>query len=357
MDRKRRNHSNGVGRQHNSKHSLFPFADSSTLRTAIEIKMTERPAFTIVLNHPAAESYARLIGERFPHVRAIVAPDSGRLEQYISEADALLAFRFPVEVFDRAKKLRWFQCTGAGVDSMVPIRDKVGHITVTNARGIHGDIIADYVMAGVTMLHWDFRRFLREQAEKQWNPRYLTPLSEKTLGVVGLGSIGATIARRAKSTGMKVVGSKRDTSVPVDGVDRLFASDALQELLPLCDFVVLAVPGTTATAGLLGAAEIASMRREAFLINIARGSVIEEAELIKALQAGEIAGAMLDVFEREPLPRDNPLWDMPNVIATPHVAGSPTNYTERVFSIFADNIERFLKGELLTNVVNLQRGY
>lgn len=320
--------------------------------------MTQSQPLTIVLNHPAAEAYARLIGERFPQVRAIVAPDASRLEQHIGEADALLAFRFPVEMYDKAKKLRWFQCTGAGVDSIFPIRDKVGHIAVTNARGIHGEIIADYVMAGATMLHWDFRRLLREQAERKWNPRYVAPLAEKTLGVVGLGSIGATIARRAKSAGMTVVGSKRDVSAPVEGVDRLFASNALKDLLPVCDFVVIAVPGTAETVGLIGSAEIACMRRDAFLINIARGNVIAEAELIKALKAETIAGAMLDVFEREPLPQDSPLWDMPNVIVTPHVAGSPSNYTERVFSaVLADNIERFLMGQTLKNVVDLGRGY
>lgn len=317
----------------------------------------EKSAFTIVLNHPAAESFAQLIGERFPQVRAIVAPDPDHLERYIEDADALLAFRFPVEVFDRAKKLRWFQCTGAGVDSVFPIRDRVGHITVTNARGIHGDVIADFVMAGVTMLHWDFRRFLREQAERKWNPRYVAPLADRTLGVVGLGSIGATIALRAKSAGMTVVGSKRDVSVPVEGVDRLFGSDALHDLLPLCDFVVLAVPATPDTVGLIGAAEIACMRPQAFLVNIARGNVVVETELVKALQTAAIAGAILDVFEREPLPQESPLWDMPNVIATPHVAGSPSNYTERVFSIFAENIERFLKGQALKNVVDLRRGY
>ncbi|WP_201841772.1 D-2-hydroxyacid dehydrogenase [Microvirga zambiensis] len=315
------------------------------------------PELTIVLNHPAAESYARLIGERFPQVRALVAPGTDRLEQYIEEADALLAFRFPVEVFDKAKRLRWFQCTGAGVDSLFPIRDRVGHITVTNARGIHGDVIADYVMAGVTMLHWDFRRFLREQADREWNPRFVAPLADKTLGVIGLGSIGATIARRAKSAGMTVVGSKRDVSAPVEGVDELFRSDALEDLLPLCDFVVLALPATPETVGLIGAAEIARIRSDAFLINIARGNIVVEAELIKALQTGAIAGAMLDVFEREPLPKDSPLWDMPNVIATPHVSGAPTNYTERMFPIFADNIERFLKGQALKNVVDLARGY
>lgn len=317
----------------------------------------KNPAVTVVLKEADAEKYARLIGERFPQVRAIMAPDPERLQRHIGEADVLLAPRFPAELFDQAKKLRWFQCTNAGVDSMMPIRDRAGHIAVTNARGIHGDVIADFVMAGVTMLHWDFRRFLREQAERKWNQRFAAPLAEKTLGVVGLGSIGATIARRAKSAGMTVVGSKRDVSVPVEGVDRLFASDELGDLLPLCDFVVLAVPATADTVRLIGAAEIARMRRDAFLVNIARGNVVVETELIKALQSRAIAGAMLDVFEREPLAHDSPLWDMPNVIATPHTSGSPTNYTERVFSMFAENMECFLKGEPLKNVADLKRGY
>ncbi|MGY4362934.1 phosphoglycerate dehydrogenase-like enzyme [Bradyrhizobium sp. i1.3.1] len=318
---------------------------------------SERPALTIVLNHPDAELYARLIADRFPQVCAIAAPNPEQLARCIDQADALLASRFPVVLLEQAKRMRWFQCTNAGVDSMMPIRERARHITVTNARGIHGDIIADYVMAGVTMLHWNFRKLLRDQAERSWDPHFVAPLAEKTLGVVGLGSIGATIARRAKSAGMTVVGSKQDTSAHVEGVDRLFASDALGELLPLCDFVVLALPATASTVGLIGAPEIARMRREAFLINIARGQVVVEAELIKALEEGAIAGALLDVFEREPLPPESPLWTMPNVIATPHVSGSPTNYAERVFLIFADNIERFLNGQALTNVVNLGRGY
>ncbi|MCP1838622.1 phosphoglycerate dehydrogenase-like enzyme [Bradyrhizobium sp. USDA 4524] len=317
----------------------------------------EGPRLTIVLNLRDAELYARLIADRFPQVRTIVAPRPEQLANCIKEADALLASSFPVDLLEQAKKMRWFQCTNAGVDSILPIRERVRHITVTNARGLHGEIIADFVMAGVTMLHWDFRKLLRDQAERKWSPRFVAPLAEKTLGVVGLGSIGGTIARRAKSAGMTVVGSKRDVSVPVDGVDRLFASDALEKLLPLCDFVVLAVPATATTMGLIGATEIARMRRDAFLINIARGQIVVEAELIKALEAGTIAGALLDVFEREPLPKESLLWDMPNVIATPHISGSPTNYTERLFSIFADNIERFLSGRALTNVVDLGRGY
>lgn len=312
---------------------------------------------TLLVHHPHADRYARLVGDRFPNVRTIVAPDRDTVEQHIDEADALLAFRFPIEAFDRARKLRWFQCTGAGVDSLLPIRDRLGDITVTNARGIHGELIADYVMAGVTMLHWDFRGLLREQAEKKWNPRQVSPLAESTLGVVGLGSIGTTVARRAKSAAMTVVGTRRDVSRPVDGVDEVFGSDQLARMLPRCDFVVLAVPATPETAGLIGAAELACMKPTAFLVNIARGGVVAEAELVAALQAGTIAGAMLDVFEEEPLPVQSPLWSMPNVLVTPHISGMASNYVERVFTVLADNIDRFLAGRPLTNVVDLARGY
>lgn len=314
-------------------------------------------ALTILINHPSADDYLAMIGERFPQVRAIAAPDAEQLEQHIGEAEALLSFRFPVEVFDKARRLRWFQSTGAGVDSMFPIRDRAGHLTVTNARGIHGDLMADYVLAGATMLHWNFRGFLRDQMQRTWNPRPIRPLGDMTLGVVGLGAIGTTIARRAKSAGMTVVGSKRDISVPVEGVDRLFAADALAVMLPLCDFVVLAMPATPDTLGFIGAAEIAQMRRGAFLINIARGSVVVESELVEALHTGVIAGALLDVFEKEPLPHDSPLWDMPNVIITPHASGTPTEYTRRAFPIVAENIDRYLKGQPLKNLVDLRRGY
>ncbi|TIU61925.1 MAG: D-2-hydroxyacid dehydrogenase, partial [Mesorhizobium sp.] len=180
----------------------------------------------VVISHASAKTYAELIKGRFPDLRVVQAPDASSLEKHIGEAEVLLTFRFPVEVFDRASKLRWIQFTGAGVDSLFSIRDRISHITVTNARGIHGEVITDYVMAAVTMLHWNFRSLLGDQVNKRWNPRTVSPLAEKTIGVVGLGSIGAVIARRAKSAGMTVLGSKRDVTVNADGVDELFGRDA-----------------------------------------------------------------------------------------------------------------------------------
>ena len=156
---------------------------------------------------------------------------------------------------------------------------------------------------------------------------------------------------------MTVLGTKRDTGKPVDGVDQLLPASALDELLPRSDFVVLAVPNTPETVRLMNAERFRLMRPTAFLINIARGSVVNEADLIDALDSGVVAGALLDVFEKEPLPEDSPLWRMHNVIVTPHVAGSPSGYEGRVFDIFAENIERFVAGRPLHNEVALDRGY
>ena len=315
---------------------------------------------TVLVYYPGPqpdERYTALIRERFPALRVFSANDAASLDRHVGEADVLLAQHFPVEVFDKARRLHWFQSTNAGVDSIFPIRDRIGDLIVTSARGMHGEIIADFVMAGMTMMHWDFPRFMREQSRKEWYARGVAPLAERVLGVVGLGSIGTAIAGRAKSAGMTVVGSKRDATQSVAGVDTLFPPTGLDELLQLSDFVVLAVPQVPETTGLIGREQIRLMGHTTFLINIARGSVIVESELVEALRAGTIAGALLDVFEKEPLPADSPLWTMPNVIVTPHTAGYPSNYDTRVFKIFGDNLQRFLEKKPLRNVVDLKQGY
>ncbi|WP_213255464.1 D-2-hydroxyacid dehydrogenase [Bradyrhizobium sp. sBnM-33] len=312
---------------------------------------------TVLINDAAADDYMASIRKRFPDLRVLSAKDAASLDRHMAEADVLLAPEFPVDLFDKARRLRWFQCSNAGIDSILPVRDRIGDIVVTNARGIHGEIIADFVMAAITMMHWDFPRFIREQSRKEWHPRDVAPLAERTLGVVGLGSIGAAIAHRGKTTGMTVIGSKRDVTQPIASVDKLFPPNGLAELLQLSDFVVLAVPHVPETTKLIGREQLRLMRRTAFLVNIARGSVLVERELIEELRVGTISGALLDVFEREPLPADNALWTMPNVIVTPHVAGYPSDYATRVFEIFGDNLLRFLEKRPLRNVVDLKRGY
>ncbi|APG14950.1 hydroxyacid dehydrogenase [Bradyrhizobium japonicum] len=316
-------------------------------------------AITVLIHDSSADDYVPLIRRRFPDVRVLCAKDAQSLECHVPEADVILTSPsgFPARLFEKARRLRWVQATVAGVEAFVPIRERISDLIVTNARGIHGDLIADFVMTGIGMMQWDFPTLMRQQSRKEWRPRCVPPLAERTLGVVGLGSVGSAIARRGKSAGMTVIGSKRDVSQPIADVDRLVPPDGLPELLQLSDFVVLAVPRLPETTKLIGRDQLQLMRRSAFLINIARGAVVVETELVGALQAGTISGALLDVFEREPLPADSPLWTMPNVIIAPHISGYPSDYNTRVFEIFGDNLQRFIEKRPLRNLVDLKRGY
>lgn len=303
---------------------------------------------------------APMIRKRFPRMRVLCAKDGTSLEDQIAEADVIIAGQsdVPVQLFDKARRLRWFQNTSAGVDRLVPIRDRLCDVIITNARGLVSETIADFVMGGITALHWDFPRLIREQSRKEWNQQgFVATLSERTLGVIGLGAIGTAIARRGKSFGMTVVGSKRDASQPVPGIDKLFPPEDLVELLQVSDFVVLAVPLNPETTKLIGRDQLQQMRRGAFLVNIARGGIVVESELIHALKTGIIAGALLDVFEREPLPSDSPLWTMRNVMITPHASGNAEGYVNHVFELFVDNMQRFLAKTPMRNLIDLRRGY
>ncbi|MCL6640825.1 MAG: D-2-hydroxyacid dehydrogenase [Candidatus Rokubacteria bacterium] len=255
----------------------------------------------------------------------------------------------------RARRLRWIQLTSAGAEQLLPARAALRDVVVTNTRGIHADAMADYALGVMVMLRWDFPRLLRAQAGRVWEPRLAVPLAGATVGVVGLGAIGSEIARRARAFGMHVIGIKRTPGGGEPGIEVVTAG-RLREVLPRCDFVVLAVPITPATRHLLGSAELAAMKPGACLVNIARGPVVDEAALVAALRAGRLGGAALDVFEEEPLPARHPLWSLPNVTLTPHVAGEPAHYARRVADVFLDNLGRWRRGEPLRNVVDFERG-
>lgn len=310
----------------------------------------------LLIRHPSQDAYARILAERGLDLR-IETADEDRLGEQIARAEVMLALRFPAQLAQHATGLRWLQTTGAGVESVIPVAGQLPGMVITNARGMHGDVIADYVLTGITMLKWNMRQMLADQAGKRWVGRSVVPLSAMTIGVVGLGAVGGEICRRAKSAGMTVLGFRKDGSLPAEHVDAVFSDGRLREMLGRCDAVVLAVPRTPHTGGMIGAGELASMKRDAVLLNVSRGDIVREAELIEALRNGTIGGAMLDVFQQEPLPQDNPLWDMANVIVTPHMAGGATDYIERMLAIFCDNLERFRAGRPLRNLVDPARGY
>ena len=228
---------------------------------------------------------------------------------------------------------------------------------LTNARGVFDVPIAETVLAYILMIAKRLPELLRQQQAHRWHSLSLREVAGLTLGLIGTGGIGREIACRAHALGMRVLATRRHPERPVPCVEALWPPARISELLAEADFVVLAVPSTPETRGMIGAAQLAAMRRSAWLINVARGAVVDEAALLAALRSGQIAGAALDVFAEEPLPSDSPFWEMPNVILTPHNSWSTPHLRHREAALFLDNLRRYRAGQPLRNVVDKARGY
>ena len=276
------------------------------------------------------------------------------------DAEVLQAGRWSEELRQVARRLKWVQSGGAGVERFMTPGFIASPVILTNAQGVYAVPIADHVMA--FMLHFSrrFNDMLRKQAAHEWESwdrRSSDELNGKTLGIVGLGAIGSELARRAKAFGMRVIATRRRPGSPSPHADQVRGPDEMAWLLRGSDFVALCSALTHETRHLIGEQELKLMKRTAFVINIGRGGLIDEQALIVALKAEEIAGAGLDVFEHEPLPADSPLWDMPNVMITPHDAGSSPHSRERFMALFLENLRRYVASEPLLNVVDKRAGY
>ena len=254
------------------------------------------------------------------------------------------------------------QLTSAGADRVDPALIRAG-LTFTTVSGLHATPIAESVLGYMLMFEKGWPALWRRQAEHNYD-RMVVPriLAGRTVGVVGMGAIGLECARLAKALGCRVLGIRRSVAErgPDAVADEVLPPGDLDELLAESDHVVLAVPLTEETCRMIGAAQLRTMGargERSYLINIARGEVVDEAALTEALREGVIAGAALDVFEREPLPPESPLWELDNVIITPHITGGVENYNELATSIFCDNLRRYLDGEPLRNIVDPDRGY
>lgn len=249
--------------------------------------------------------------------------------------------------------LRWLQATYAGVETLMTPGLRRDYV-LTNARGAFGDLMAEYVLGYLIMherLGW--QRFLA-QREGRWDATWPGRLRGKTMGLVGVGSIGTEIARAAKCFGLRTLGYTR-ASEGCASVDRYFHGGDLAAMAAQCDYLVCSLPNTGASRHLVDATVLAALPSHAVLVNVGRGSTVDEAALVDALQGGRLAGAVLDVFTTEPLPQDSPLWRLPNVIITSHT--SALSYPEDIAPIFADNYRRFIAGEALRHVVDFARGY
>lgn len=300
--------------------------------------------------------------------RFIPAPQTreergAQLDAQIGQADILFGGRLSAEQWRRGHKLRWIHVPWAGVNSLLDIDEiRRSDIAITNSSGVMSDAVADQVVAYLLMISRDLPAQVRAQERRQWLEYSVEGTSRqhmrgKTLGILGYGAIGSGVALRARAFGMRIIVMRRDTSNHPPEIDLLVGTDGLSELLESSDFVVVTLPLNEDTQGLLGREEFRRMKPSAYLINIARGPVVQQDELIAALQAGEIAGAALDVFEKEPLPENSPLWDLKNVILTPHSAGGFQGFWDATVDLFLDNLSRFHRGEPLRNRVQPQRGY
>jgi len=256
-----------------------------------------------------------------------------------------------------APRLRWLQSTSAGIGQMVK---RVGldqtDITFTTASGVHARPLADFCLMAMLMFAKNYVWMERDKKAKRWERYCGEELTGKTLAIVGIGRVGQEVARHGKRMDMRVTGMRR-SDAPVPDVDKLFDRAELHAMLREADFLVLAAPHTPETEGIIGEAELAVLKPSAVLINVGRGALVDEDALIRALREKRLAGAALDVLRDEPPPQDSPLWDMPNVIISPHSASTVTQENARITDIFCDNLRRYLSGQPLRNVLDTKKLY
>jgi phosphoglycerate dehydrogenase-like enzyme len=306
------------------------------------------------------EQIEQHLGAEIEKVNLCLNPDE--VAERLPEAEVIATYRFSAEEFSRCRQLRWLHIGGAGVEKSLSPELVRSEVIVTNARGVHGDRMAEFVLGVVFYLANRFDLAVRGQFEKKWRQKEMIngrfAVAEKTVGIMGMGAVGTEIAKWCAKVGLRVIGLRRNPQLPVPApFAEVFLSEQIEAFLRHADFVVLAMPLTTETRRLLNAERLRAMKASAYLINIGRGDLIDEEALLTALRERKIAGAVLDVFQTEPLPEDHPFWEMENVFVTPHISGNFEGYLERVGRQFAQNLARYVRGGTLMNVVDKQRGY
>lgn len=282
-----------------------------------------------------------------------------QLDDLLAEAEVFYGFWLPRDPVSRTPNLKWVQVLSAGVERYLRSEIMDSPVILTNASGIHAVPIGEFVIEQMLMFVKKAPEIFRLQDAHKWVRVNPTGLRDKTVGIVGLGNIGREVARLSKAFGMKVIATRRGAKQPGKAryVDTVLPSSRLSDLLGESDFVVLSLPFTPETEKIIGEKELRMMKPSAFLINIARGGVVDEDALLNALEEKKIAGAGLDVFATEPLPSESRLWDMENVIVSPHMSGNMDDYIERATDLFVKNLERYLAGKRMLTVVDKKKGY
>jgi phosphoglycerate dehydrogenase-like enzyme len=284
------------------------------------------------------------------------------LDVLLAQAEVYVGFRFPMEWLERAPSLKWVQLASAGSDHMLRagLLERRPNLKLTTASGVHEVPISEHIAAMILHFSRGFNVAVRNQPLHKWERYRPTEANEATVCLLGYGPIGKRAARLCKGLGMKVtvVRASLEEQTPGDEVvESFYPVRQLNDALAGADYVVVAAPRTARSEKMVGKEQFEVMKQEAVLINISRGALVDEAALVEVLREGKIRGAGLDVFEEEPLPGDSPLWDMPNVLITPHNAGANPHYNRRVTELFCDNLGLYLAGKPLRNVVEVERGY
>ncbi|HUB45170.1 MAG TPA: D-2-hydroxyacid dehydrogenase [Acetobacteraceae bacterium] len=300
--------------------------------------------------------WAAKLAEQVPEVRVVVTDDAATAARELADAEAAFG-QLPRELLAKAGKLRWLQAPQAAPPAGYYYPELIAHdVAVTNFREIYNDHISAHIMAFVLAFARGLHVFIPQQLRHEWKKPGedlgVVHLPDAVMLIVGAGGIGAETARLASAFGMTVLATDARRGEAPPGVTELHKPEALDRLLPRADFVVLTVPHTPATEGFFNRARFQRMKRSGFFINIGRGMTTKLDDLVAALRAREIAGAALDVYEQEPLPAEHPLWGMPNVLLTPHMAGYGPYLNDRRFEIIVENCRAFAAGRPLRNVVD-----
>ena len=312
----------------------------------------------VLINDHLDDHHLTQIQSTSEDVDLVIPDSSGDALDVMPEIDIIFG-GMSRDMFKRAESLKWVQTWGAGVDGMMYAEFVHSEVILTSAKGTVGVHLSEHAMALLLGLTRGIARAIRTA---DWNERMPIrhaswELIDKTMGIVGLGGTGCDVAIRAHAFGMKIIAvDPEDVDVP-DCVETCWKMDRFYDLLSASDIVVVCCPLTEETRGLFDRMAFEKMQNHALLINVTRGKIMDDASLVEALETGQIAGAGLDVTPQEPLPGDHPLWNMPNVIITPHTAGGSPNRQDRIVNLFCENLRRFLKGENMLSVIDKKKGY
>jgi phosphoglycerate dehydrogenase-like enzyme len=309
--------------------------------------------------------FGQRLSEEFPQLQITQRDSYEGIKEDLREAEIIFTISLRPEQFAAAQNLRWIHAPTAAVHQLLFAELVNSDVVVTNSREVHGPVVAEHVMALIFALAKKIPQAAVLQQKHIWGQEAIwnegarpREIAGATLGLIGVGSIGRRVAQMASAVGMRVIAVREyvEKGSPA-GVEAVLAPSALDEMLKQCDYVVLAAPLIAATQGLINADRLAMMKPEACLINVGRGPQVDEAALVEALRTRRIAGAALDVFEREPLPADSPLWSVENLLITPHTAGLTEKLWHRHYELFSDNLRRYLARQPLRFVVDKQKGY